>query len=137
MNTIPLSEWRTAYASALFEPECGPWQARVKEALEKINERVRTLPQHETIERMSIEAARKSLAVLKCKPVSSNPPKSKPEVKKVVPEVGSRIRVELLPAEVVEAEVVAIFTAATRKPYLISFGSKFARVDLQQIVEPR
>jgi hypothetical protein len=64
MNTIPLSEWRTAYASALFARECGPWQERVKEAFEKIDESVQTLSQQETIERMSIEAARKSLAVL-------------------------------------------------------------------------
>lgn len=148
MNTLPLSEWRSAYAAALFENECGHWQAKIKEANAEIEERVLTLSQHDAIERISLEAAQKALAAMECGPVSKKLSKSKPEVKSAVnvsvaaidpltknsyPTVGSHVRVSLRSSQIVEAEVVAIFSAAGRKPILLSFENKFARVDPQQI----
>ena len=145
MNTLPLSAWRSAYAAALFENQCDPWKAKVKDANAKIEERMLTLSQHDAIERISIEAARKALAAMECglsprelqksKPVPGNVAATNPAQKNSYPEVGSRVRVALLPSEAVEAEVFAIFSAAARKPILISFGNKFARIDLQQILE--
>jgi hypothetical protein len=102
---------------------------------------VLALSQNDAIERISIEAARKGLAAMEGGPSSRKLPKSKsvtvaatnPAQKNSYPEVGSYVRVALVRSEVVDAEVFAIFSAATRKPVLVSFGKQFARIDLQQI----
>jgi len=64
MNSIPLSAWRTAYASALFETEQARMSNRITEARSAIEERLQTPSEIGAIERKSIEAAERSLAAL-------------------------------------------------------------------------
>jgi hypothetical protein len=64
MNSIPLSAWRTAYASALFETEQARMLSRIAEARSAIDERLQSPSEIGEIERKSIEAAQKGLAAL-------------------------------------------------------------------------
>jgi hypothetical protein len=64
MNNFPLSAWRTAYASAVFETDQGRMSTRISEALAAIQQRLQTPSEIGAIEHKSIEAARMSLAQL-------------------------------------------------------------------------
>jgi hypothetical protein len=49
--------------------------------------------------------------------------------------IGSRVRVKLYDGQIVEAEIVVIFTASVGKNILIAFLGKFVRVGPEQIIE--
>jgi hypothetical protein len=65
MNNLPLSPWRTAYASAIFETDQGKISVRIAEALSAIEERLCVPAEISVVEQKSIEAARTALAALK------------------------------------------------------------------------
>jgi hypothetical protein len=65
VNNIPLSRWRTDYASAVFETDQGRMSVRIAAALAAIEERKQSSPEISAIEQKSLEAAQKGLAALK------------------------------------------------------------------------
>jgi hypothetical protein len=65
MNNLPLSSWRTAYASAIFETDQNKISLRVADAVAAIEERLRVPTDIGPVEQKSIEAAQSALATLK------------------------------------------------------------------------
>jgi hypothetical protein len=70
VNNIPLSRWRTDYASAVFETDPGRLSVRIAAALAAIEERKQSSPEISAIEQKSLEAAQKGLAALKAERVA-------------------------------------------------------------------
>jgi hypothetical protein len=48
--------------------------------------------------------------------------------------IGSRVRVKLYNGQIVEAEIVVIFTASVGKNILVASPGKFVRVSPEQII---
>jgi hypothetical protein len=65
MNNLPLSSWRTAYASAIFETDQNKMPLRIAEALAAIEQRLRVPTDISPVEQKSIEAAQSALATQK------------------------------------------------------------------------
>ena len=65
VNIIPLSRWRTEYASAVFETNQGRMSVRIAAAFAAIEERKQSSPEISAVEQKSLEAAQKGLAALK------------------------------------------------------------------------
>jgi hypothetical protein len=70
VNNIPLSRWRTDYASAVFETDQGRLSVRIAAALAAIEERKQSSPEISAIEQKSLEAAQKGLAALKAERIA-------------------------------------------------------------------
>jgi len=64
MNLIPLSQWRTSFAAVLLETDQVRLKSRITDAVHAIDERLQSVGEVGTIERISIEAAQRSLAAL-------------------------------------------------------------------------
>ena len=68
MNSIPLCEWRTFFAAVLFETDQVRLKSRITDAVRAIDERLQSVGEARGIERISLEAARRSLAALEREP---------------------------------------------------------------------
>jgi hypothetical protein len=146
-NEIALCQWRASFAAVLFETDQARFRSRIADALSAIDARLQLAGKMETIERISIESAQRSLAALEREPlrmphapleksvttIQSNA--SDAGVKRPQHDVGSHVRVALPSGEVVAAEIVVIFTASSRKNILVSFDKQFMRIDPEQILE--
>jgi len=62
INTLPLSAWRTAFASALFETDKSRTTLVVLQAQTALAERLNVLGEMSPIERISMQAARNELS---------------------------------------------------------------------------
>jgi hypothetical protein len=146
MNSIALCQWRTSFADVLFETDQVLLKSRIADALRAIDERLQSLVEVGAVERISIEAAQRSLAALGQEPLIVPAPRSgktvsparidasDAEVKPTQHAIGSHVRVTLPSGEVVAAEIVVIFTASSGKNILVSFDKRFARIGPEQIL---
>jgi hypothetical protein len=147
MNSIALSQWRTSFAAVLFETAEVRFKSRIADASKAIDERLRSVGEVGSVERISIEAARRSLASMDREPffVSKLRPEnaviakgsngSGAEVKRIQDGIGSHVRVMLPSGDVVAAEIVVIFTASSGKNILVSFDKRFMRIGPEQILD--
>jgi hypothetical protein len=147
MNSIALCEWRTSYAAVLFETDEARSKSRIVDALEAIDERLQSVGEIGSIERISIETARRSLAAMEREPFFVSRPRPEKEVIVTGPNVrdaevkhtqygiGAHIRVTLPLGELVAAEIVVIFTACTGKNILVSLDNRFMRIGADQILD--
>jgi hypothetical protein len=149
MNSFPLSQWRTSFASVLFETDQGRLKSRITDASGAIDERLRSLGGVGTIERKSIETAQRSLATFEREPEAPFVPglrlenttivtrrnSSDMEAKRPQYGVGSQVRATLPSGEMIEGEIVVIFTASSGKNILVALGKRFERISPEQILE--
>ena len=143
---MSLCQWRTSFAAVLFETDEVRFRSRIADAVKAIDERVQSVGEVGTVERISIETARRSLALLKREPFFVPMPRlekavtdprsneTETEVNRTQHGIGSHVRVSLPTGEVVAAEVVVIFTASSRKNILVSFDKRFMRIGPEQIL---
>lgn len=148
MNSIALSQWRTAFAAVLFETDKSQLKSRITDASRAISERLQSLGAWKGIERISLEAARRSLAALEQGPETSfvqeprleksmskaRSDSSELEVNRAQYGIGSQVRITLPSGAVTTAEIVVIFTASCRKNILVSFDKRFMRIGPEQIL---
>lgn len=147
MNTIPLCQWRTLFAAVLFETDEIRFKFRIADASKAIEERSQSAGEVGSIERISIEAAQRSLAALEREPFVVSRPRPEEsasvtensgpdvEVKGAQHGIGSHVRVTLPSGERVAAEIVVIFTASTGKNILVSFNDRLMRIGPEQILD--
>ena len=147
MNSIALCEWRTFYADVLFETDEARYKSRIADALEAIDERLRSVAEMGSIERISIENAQRSLAAMEREPFFVSRPRptkaivvavsevADTEVKRTQYGIGAHVRVTLPSGELNAAEIVVIFTASTGKNILVSFDNHFTRIGPDQILD--
>jgi hypothetical protein len=148
MNSIALSQWRTSFAAVLFETDKSRLKSRITDASRAISERLQSLEAGEGVDRISLEAAQRSLAALErgqetsfvsepqlnnSTPLAGND-SSDLKVKRARYDIGSQVRITLPSGAVVTAEIVVIFTASLRKNILVSFDKRFLRIGPEQIV---
>jgi hypothetical protein len=144
MNSIALCQWRTSFAAVLFETDEVRFKSRIADASKAIDERLQSVGEVGSIERISIEAARRSLASMEREPFFV--PKPRPEkaviairpgaeAERIQDGIGSHVRVMLPSGEVVVAEIVVIFTASSRKNILVSLDKQFMRIGPEQILD--
>jgi hypothetical protein len=148
MNSIALSQWRTSFAAVLFETDLDRLKSRITDASRAISERLQSLEAGEGVDRISLEAAQRSLAALErgqetsfvsepqlnnSTPLAGND-SSDLQVKRARYDIGSQVRITLPSGAVVTAEIVVIFTASLRKNILVSFDKRFLRIGPEQIV---
>jgi hypothetical protein len=148
MNSIALSQWRTLFAAVLFETDKRRLKSRITDASRAISERLQSLEAGEGVDRVSLEAAKRSLAVLERGPETSFAPvpqldnsiplagnnSSDLQVKPARYDIGSQVRITLPSGAVVAAEIVVIFTASLRKNIMVSFDKRFLRIGPEQIL---
>jgi hypothetical protein len=148
MNSIALSQWRTSFAAVLFETDIDRLKSRITDASRAIGERLQSLGEVKGIERISLEAAQRSLAALERGPESSFVPQAQWEnsipvagsdssaldVKRSRYDIGAQVRITLPSGAVTTAEIVVIFTASSRKNILVSFNQRFMRIGPEQIL---
>jgi hypothetical protein len=146
-NPILLSGWRTSFADVLFETDEVRFKSRIADALRAIEERLQSVGELGSIERISIESARRSLTVLEQGPFLVRKPRlektatanrsngSNTDVKRTQHGIGSRVRFTLPSGEVIAAEIVVIFTASSGKNILVSFDKRFVRIGPEEILE--
>jgi hypothetical protein len=148
MNSIALSQWRTSFAAVLFETDKSRLKSRITDARRAISERLQSLDAGEGVDRISLEAAQRSLAALERGPETSFV--SEPQLNNSIPlagndssdlqvkraryDIGSQVRITLPSGAVVTAEIVVIFTASLRKNILVSFDKRFLRIGPEQIL---
>jgi hypothetical protein len=147
MNSIALSEWRTSFAAVLFETVEVRFKSRIADASKAIDERLQSVSEVGSVERISIEAARRSLASMEREPffasklrpqkavIAAGRNESSPEVKRIPHSVGSHVRFMLPSGDLVSAEIVVIFTASSGKNILVSFDKRFIRIAPEQILD--
>ena len=147
MNSIALCEWRTSFAAVLFETVEVRFKSRIADASKAIDERLQSVSEVGSVERISIEAARRSLASMEREPfflsklrpekaaIAAGRNESSPEVKRTPHSVGSHVRFMLPSGDVVSAEIVVIFTASSGKNILVSFDKRFIRIAPEQILD--
>jgi hypothetical protein len=146
MNSIALCRWRTSFAAVLFETDELRFKSRIADALRAIDERLQSVGQVGSIELISMETAKRSLAALEQEPPfvpTPRPEKTVPparidasgaEANPTQHAIGSHVRVALPSGEVVAAEIVVIFTASSGKNILVSFDKRFLRIGPDQIL---
>jgi hypothetical protein len=144
MNSIPLSQWRTSFAAVLFETDQVRLKSRIAEASRSIDQRLLSVREIGSVERMSIEVAQRSLAAMEREPPRPRPEKtvisarsngSDADVKRTQHGIGSHVRVTLPSGEMASAEIVVIFTASSRKNILVSIDKRFMRIGPEQILD--
>jgi hypothetical protein len=147
MNSIALCEWRTFYAAVLFETDEARFESRITDALRTIDERLQSVGEMGSIERISIENAQRGLAAMEREPFFVSRPRPKKaviltgsdvpdaEVKRTQYGIGAHVRVTLPSGELIAAEIVVIFTASTGKNILVSFDNHFTRIGTDQILD--
>jgi hypothetical protein len=148
MNSIGLSQWRTSFAAVLFETDKSRLKSRITDASRGISERLQSLEAGEGVDRISLEAARRSLAELErltetsfvlvpqldnSIPLAGNNSLDL-QVKPARYDIGSHVRITLPSGAMVTAEIVVIFTASVRKNIMVSFDKRFLRIGPEQIV---
>ena len=146
MNSIALCQWRTSFAAVLFETDQVRFKSRIADALRAIDERLRSVGHIGSIELISMETAKRSLAALGREPLFVPAPRpektmtdaridaSDAGIERTQHAIGSHVRVALPSGEVVAAEIVVIFTAASGKNILVSFDKRFMRIGPEQIL---
>jgi hypothetical protein len=146
MNSITLSQWRTSFAAVLFETDKSRLKSRITDATRAIYERLQSLEAGKGVDRVSLEAAKRSLAVLEREtsfvsepqlnnstPLAGND-SSDLQVRRARYDIGSQVRITLPSGAAVTAEIVVIFTASLRKNILVSFDKRFLRIGPEQIL---
>jgi DNA-binding transcriptional regulator YhcF (GntR family) len=90
MNSIALCQWRTCFADVLFETDEVRFKSRIAEASKAINERLQSVGEIGSIERISMETATRSLAELEREPFFVSRPR--PEKAVIIAGSGGRGR---------------------------------------------
>jgi DNA-binding transcriptional regulator YhcF (GntR family) len=147
MNSIPLCQWRTSFASVLFETDQVRFKSRIAEASWSIDQRLLSVREIGSVERVSLEMAQRSLAAMEREPyfvprprrektvISARSIGADADVKRTEHGIGSHVRVTLPSGEMASAEIVVIFTASSRKNILVSFDKRFMRIGPEQILD--
>jgi hypothetical protein len=144
MNSIPLCQWRTSFAAVLFETDQVRLKSRIAEASRSIDQRLLSVREIGSVERMSIEMAQRSLAAMEREPprprtaktvISARSNGAGTDIKRTQHGIGSHVRVTLPSGEMASAEIVVIFTASSRKNILVSIDKRFMRIGPEQILD--
>ncbi len=130
-----------------FETDVARFESRITDALRAIDERLQSVGEMGSIERISIENAQRSLAAMEQEPFFVSRPRPERAVVVAVSEVadtearrtqygiGAHVRVMLPSGELIASEIVVIFTASTGKNILVSFDNHFTRIGPDQILD--